>query len=102
MADFTQESAREARDMYDGYQLFLSTPFGQKLVKKMRSIDQTASDKALRGSTPENTNVFFEARGTVSTIFQLNQMFRDIEKENEDAVTWLQANSIATASEEAE
>ena len=104
MADFTNETAREARDAYESMQMALSTPWGQNLKSLLKKIDKNAADKALRGATPENTNTFFESRGKAAAIFEINQMIRDTEKANEDAIKWQQANppTESTASEKTE
>ena len=92
MADFNSDTAREARDDYESMQMALSTPWGQKLKNKIDDIERTAYESAMRGKTPENTNVYFEGRGKVSAVWQLKQLITDTEKLNEDAIKWQQAN----------
>lgn len=92
MADFDKDTANEARAEYDSMQMALSTPWGEKLVKKLAEIETNAVNKAMRGDTPPNTNVFFESRGRVGAAFQIKQLIKDTEKNNADAVAWLQAN----------
>ncbi|MGV9002393.1 MAG: hypothetical protein ACOH18_05575 [Candidatus Saccharimonadaceae bacterium] len=92
MADFNNDTAREARDDFESMQMALSTPWGEKLKAKLEEIDTNASNKALRGDTPPNTNVFFESRGRVGAIFQINQLIIDTQKKNDDAILWQQNN----------
>lgn len=92
MAEITRESALESRRLAENYEAYMQSPFGEALTAKLDEIDKNASDKALRGATPESTNVFFESRGRVAAVTQLKQLFADIEKEGSDARIWLQAN----------
>lgn len=105
MTDFTNETAREARDEYESMQMALSLPWGEKLKAKIDDIERTAYEGAMRGKTPENTNVFFESRGKVGAVWQLKQLIEDTTKNNADAIKWQQANppvEANTASEKAE
>lgn len=87
-----REAAMAAKQLYENYQAFMSSDWGEKLTEKMKSIKATAISKSMEGARPDHDSEFYESRGNVAAVNSLNGLFKEVEKDYETAVKWLQAN----------
>lgn len=96
------EAAEAARADYENQNIFLQSGAGQRLIQKLEEIEQQSIEGALSGKTPETTNVLFERRGGYKAAKQVRNLFRDIEKDNDTAITWMKGNVVPTDAEPAD
>lgn len=87
-----REAAMAAKQLYENYEVHMSSDWGQKLTEKMKSIKSTAISKSMEGTRPESDSEFYESRGSIAAINALNGLFKEVEKDYDTAVKWLQAN----------
>lgn len=83
-----KDKADKARATYETWVLVKESEFGKRILAELDKIEQQAITGALRGETPDSTNVLFERRGEYKAAQRIRTVFKDVEKENQDAVNW--------------
>ena len=95
MAIDNREAAMEAKQLYENYQAFMTSEWGDKLKNKLADIKRVAVEKSMEGKAPERDTEFYESRGNVAAVNQIRGLFKEVEKDYETALTWLQANPLS-------
>lgn len=92
-----KEEAEKRRAIGDMLFLVKNSDLGVKITDKLNSMKDQAIAKTLRGDTPDSDHGYYESRGKYAAIVQLEILFKDIENDYNNAVTWLTQNVIESS-----
>lgn len=90
-----KDAAQNARDAYDALVFLRGSALGGRIDALLEKIKTDAYKKAMGGKTPQDMNAYFETRGNIHVVDEIQRLYQEIEDENQAALDYLaQLNAL--------